>query len=92
MRQFKKKKSQFADLPEEFKDSVSSMNPIQVREEIAKVALAEEEMQRAKKADGDLAEKQEVLKYAMEPYRAGTKMNRLKIQFLRQVLSDRGAL
>lgn len=88
----KKNKDPFADLPGEWRESVSSMSREQIDDEIAKVAKNEDENLRAKKEDPDLQNLKWQVKEASAPYREGTKMNKLKIRYAIQVLGDKGAL
>jgi hypothetical protein len=82
----------FKDLPPEFKDAIAASSPEEIRKRICEVALNEEENQRLKAEDQDLAEKKEAAKLAGEQYSDGTKSNRLKIKFMRRCLEDKGAL
>ncbi len=84
------KKEKFAELPEEFKDAVAGMQEAQIRDRIAKVALDQAALMEAKDLDEDLAEKKEIANEAGAIYRDGTKMNKLKVEFCRQVLGDKG--
>jgi hypothetical protein len=83
-------KDPFEALNSDFKDAVAVMPEAEIRNRISEVAIANEELRKAKKDDQDLEEKREALKYANEPYREGEKLNRLKIQFCKRVLEDRG--
>jgi hypothetical protein len=89
MPKISKKKNKFADVPEEFRDAVAGMNEAQIRDRIAKVALDQAALLEAKADDQDLAEKREQAKEAGAGYREGTKLNKLKIEFCRQVLGDK---
>ncbi len=84
-----KKKDKFADVPEEFRDAVAGMQEPQIRDRIAKVSLDQAALIEAKGNDQDLAEKKEQAKEAGAIYREGTKLNKLKIEFCRQVLGDK---
>jgi len=84
------KKDKFADLSEEFKNGVASMDEAGIRAEITKVALAQAANLEAKDADQDLAEKKEAAKEAGAQYREATKANKAKVAWCRQVLSDKG--
>lgn len=83
-------KDKFKNLDEDFKDLVANMNEDEIRNKIAEVAIAQEELMNAKEDDQDLAEKAEAAKEAGAIYREGSKMNRMRIQFCKQVLEDRG--
>ena len=86
----KKEKNPFADLPVEFVDEMSMASESSIRERIAKVSLDDVALREAQAEDQDLAEKKEQAKLASEPYRLGFKANRLKIEFMKQVLQDKG--
>lgn len=86
----KKNKDPFADLPSEWRDSITAMGRESIDEEIAKVAKQEDENVRAKKDDPDLQNLKWQVKEASAPYREATKMNKLKISFAIQVLGDKG--
>jgi hypothetical protein len=83
-------KDPFADLPAEFKDKLASMNEVDIRKEVSKVALDEEENVRLKEEDLDLKALKEQVKEASKVYRESSKENRLKIKFARRVLEDQG--
>lgn len=83
------KKDKFADVPEEFRDAVAGMQEAQIRDRIAKVSLDQAALIEAKGNDQDLAAAKEQAKEAGAIYREGTKLNKLKIEFCRQVLGDK---
>lgn len=83
-------KDPFDALPEDFKDAMASASPELIKDTIAKVAMADADLRKAQEEDEDLASKKEQVKFASEPYREGFKMNRLKINYLKQVLEDKG--
>ena len=84
------KKDIFEDLPKEFKESVSGMKEAEIRDQITKVSLNQAALMEAKDADQDLTEKKEAAKEAGAQYREGTKVNKAKVAWCRQVLSDQG--
>ena len=86
------KKDKFADLPEEFKNSVAAMDEAGIRSELAKITLAQAANLQAKEQDQDLAEKKEAAKEAGAQYREATKMNKTKVNWCKQVLEDKGKL
>lgn len=90
MPRFGKKKSPFADLDQDFKDTVANMTDEEVKKRCAEVALAEHENRLAKKADVDLADKAAAAKFAGEQYREATKMNKLRIAYAHFILEARG--
>ena len=86
----KAQKDPFIDVPEEFKDAVAGMNVDEIKQRIAQVALDQVELMKAKKEDGDLLEKREAYKEAGMGYREGTKMNRVKIEYCKQMIDNKG--
>lgn len=84
------KKDIFADLSEEFKNSVAAMDETQIREQITKVTLAQVANLEAKDQDQDLAQKKEAYKEAGAQYREATKANKAKVLFCKRVLGDKG--
>jgi hypothetical protein len=90
MPRFAKEKNPYSDLPEEFKDAIESGSDDELRRKVAEVAFAEQENQRMKADDADLAEKKAAAKMAGEQYSDATKMNRLKIKYAHSVLEARG--
>lgn len=88
----RKKKDVFADLPEDFKNSVDGANDDKILDMLGEVAKSEEANLRAKEGDEDLKEKQEQAKFAGEGYAEATKANRLKRRYLYDVLRARGKI
>lgn len=88
----RKRKNPFDDLDTDFKSTIDNMTNEEVREKLAQVAIAEHQNIEAKKADQDLAEKQEQAKMAGEAYRECTKMNRLRTKYCYMMLESRGKL
>jgi len=88
----RQKKDPFADLDENFKEDILAMNEEEIRDRIATTALAQADLMAAKSEDQALKEKQEEYKEAGAVYREGTKMNKLRISYARQVLEDRGKI
>jgi hypothetical protein len=80
----------FDILDEDWKDKFAAATPDDINGEIAKVAKDQEALDKAKDEDQDLASLKEQVSTANEPYRDGKKANRAKIQWLVQVLGDRG--
>ena len=83
-------KELFEALEEEWKDKVSGSSPEEIKSEVAKVALAQAELMAAKELDEDLAGKKELYSEAGAVYRDGSKVNKEKIKYMRQVLGDKG--
>ena len=84
------KKDPFANLSDEFKDSMSAKSEEEIRKIISESAMNEVALLEAKKNDTHLQECVFAAKEAGEVYKNGSKENRAKIEFCRQVLSDRG--
>ncbi len=83
-------KDPFAQLDDDFKASANSMDEAEIRNTIAKVALNQAALQELKEQDTDLASKKEIAREAGTQYRDGTKENKAKILYLRQLLGDKG--
>jgi len=83
-------KDKFEDLDDDYKSAVAGMDEVAIRERIAKVSLDQASLMEAKELDADLKLKKEVSKEAGAIYREGTKMNKLRIEFARRVLGDKG--
>lgn len=84
------KKAPFADLDQDFKDTVANMSEEEIRKRISEVALNEHENREAKKKDMDLKEKQSAAKFAGAQYVEATKMNKLRIAYAHFILEGRG--
>lgn len=84
------KKDKFDILDAEFKNAVAGMDEVAIRKKISEIALNQVALLIAKENDQDLAEKKEAYSVAGEVYREGSKMNKVSIEFCRQVLSDKG--
>ncbi len=84
------KKDKFDSLDKDFQDKMAASTPEEIRGVIAQVALNQEELQKAKENDEDLANLKEQVALASEDYSSGTKMNRLRIQFAKRCLEDKG--
>lgn len=83
-------KSPYADLPEDWKNSMLSKDFASLDKELANVAKAEDENQRAKKDDVDLASLKAEVKEASAQYREATKTNKLKTRFLIETQETKG--
>ena len=62
------KKAPFADLDQDFKDTVANMSEEEISKRISEVALNEHENRENKKKDMDLKEKQSAAKFAGAQY------------------------
>lgn len=85
-----KEKDPFVEVPEEFKDAVAGMSIDEINARIAQVAKDQVDLMKAKKEDGDLLEKREAYKEAGVQYREGTKANRVKIEYCKQMIDNKG--
>lgn len=88
----KSKKDPFEGLDKEFRSAIEGSDETQIRSKIAEVAIAQAQLMDLKEEDMDLAEKQVLVKDAAEQYTDGTKQNKLKIKFAKQMLESRGKL
>ena len=86
----KKDKNEFADLPVGFKDELEGKDEVGIRALIAQVALDDVTLKLAQADDVDLQEKKLAAKAANSGYAAGFKENKLKIKYMRRLLSDGG--
>lgn len=84
------KKDKFADLDDDFKDNVAAKSEVEIRDLIAKTSLDQAALMEAKDLDMDFKMAKETAKEAGAVYREGTKANKLRIAFARQVLNGRG--
>jgi hypothetical protein len=88
----KQEKDPFEALPEEFRALVDDGTEEECRAAASKTALDQAELMSLKEDDQDLAEKLTASSMAGEVYRDGTKLNKLKIKYIRQTLKSRGRL
>lgn len=86
----KEKKNKFDDLPQEWKDALDGASLEELKTKVADVAKTEVLNQSAMKADQDLNEKKELVKEASAGYRDLTKLNKLKLAYLTQMMADKG--
>jgi DUF438 domain-containing protein len=85
-----KQLKKFAKLDEGWRSDQLSKQTPDIFKTISATAIANVQLDIAKDLDEDLARLQDEFKTAGEGYKLGRKENNLKIQFLVQVLSDRG--
>lgn len=90
MKKQKAAKDPFANLDDDFKDAILQGSEEAVRSGASKVALDQEELMSAKEEDEDLKQAMAAASVASAVYREGTKMNKLRIKFIRSVLRSRG--
>jgi hypothetical protein len=86
----RKKKAEFEDLDQGFKDEAAAMSDDQIKVRLAAIAIAQHELSVAKKADADLEAKRQEYQVAGEIYREGTKHNKMRTAYLYQILEGRG--
>lgn len=85
-------KDPFESLNSDFKDAVAQSSREEIQHRIAEVAIYDADLRKKKKEDGHLKECAEAYKDASEIYREGFKSNKLKIEFMKRVLEDKGGL
>lgn len=83
-------KDPFAKLDSDFKDGIASMGEAEIRDRIAKITLDNAAIQEKKKDDSDLKAKLSEARDAGAVYRDAAKMNKLRIEYCRRVLGDKG--
>lgn len=84
------KKDKFDDLDKDFKEEAEKLDEGQLRTKISEIALNQEALMEAKEQDQDLAQKKEQAKEAGAVYREGSKANKLRVRYLRQMLDAKG--
>jgi hypothetical protein len=87
---FKKNTDPFSDLDSDWRDAVTNSSREEIERRVAKVALDDNELRKLKKEDEHLKECAEQYKDAGATYREGFKQNKLKIEFLKRALDDKG--
>lgn len=83
-------KDSYAELDSDFKLEVANLDELGIRKRIAAIALNQVALNVAMKEDIDLADRKAAAKEAGLVYKEGTKANKLRIAFCRQVLEDMG--
>lgn len=84
------KKNKFDDLDSSFKDGAAAMSEEQIHATLVTVSLNHAALMAAKADDEALKEAKGRASEAGAVYRDGSKQNRLKTDYLRQILGDRG--
>lgn len=87
---FKKNTDPFSDLPADWRDAAATLSRDEIQFRIAKVAMDDSDLRKMKKDDMHLKECAEAYKDASAQYREGFKTNKLKIEFLKRALDDKG--
>lgn len=85
-----KDKDKFDLLEQDWRDAVMGMEAEDIKSRVAEIALNQSELMHAKKEDQDLIEKKEAYSDASAIYREGTKVNKLKIDFMKAILDGMG--
>jgi hypothetical protein len=85
-----KQYKRFKKLDEEWRQEQLGATTEDLFGKITKTAMDDFQLAMAKDFDEDLAKLKEQVKVAQEPYSEGKKANKLRIEFLIQVLEDRG--
>jgi ppGpp synthetase/RelA/SpoT-type nucleotidyltranferase len=85
-----KVKDPWAGLENEFRDATMQSSPDEIRKRITEAALNQVALMEARKVDGDLIACRHALQAAGASYVAGTKRNRLKIEFCKATLASKG--
>lgn len=83
-------KDPFADLSQDFRDAVDAADRVEIRKTVAQVALDQAELMEAQALDEDFSNAKAAASEAGAVYREGTKINRLKIKYAKQVLEGKG--
>ena len=85
-------KNKFDELDEDFKADVDNFDEAQARSKLAQIALDHAELMEAKGNDEDLKEKREAAKEANAIYSEGSKMNKLRTEYIRERMRAMGKL
>ena len=86
----KQPKDPWADLSPEFRDAVEQGTEAEIRSKLADTALNTQTLLDAQEQDLDLQEKKIAAKEANAVYADGLKENKLKVKFMKRVLTSRG--
>lgn len=91
MANFKKtEKDPFEILDSDWKDAVNAESVDEIKKRVAKIALDQCDLMRAKKEDQDLAEKRELYVEAGAQYKEGTTANKKRIEYCRMIIENKG--
>jgi hypothetical protein len=83
------KKDEFDALSLDEKDMIASLKGEDLVAYVAKVAMDQAELMKAKEDDQDLAEKKTVAREAGAVYREGTRANKARIGLAKRIMEDR---
>lgn len=84
------KKDKFDSLDSDFKEAVAQSSTDEIRRRVSEIAILEVTEKQILKQDPAVLEAKEKLKNVMEPYRESLKAYRLKIEWCKRVLDDKG--
>jgi hypothetical protein len=84
------KKDPFDALDTDEKDKLAAMAPDDIKGYIARVAMDQENLLKARDEDQDLQEKKEAASEAGAIYKEGSKRNRLRTKYAMRCLGDKG--
>lgn len=77
------------DISPEFADAAPNMTNAQLKDKLVEMAKFDEELEEAKKNDGDLAERKAAYDAAKESYTEPLKANRVKRKYVLEILGSR---
>jgi hypothetical protein len=83
-------KDPFADLSEDFRNTVDAQSRDDIKRTICQVTLDQLDLLDAQKDDADYQSLKEQFREAGAIYREGTKANSLKIKYAKQTLEGKG--
>lgn len=83
-------KDPYAEVPQEFRDTMMAADDKTINEKIAEIAKNNAALQEAKDQDQDLKDKKAAASEAGAVYREGAKACKQKIKYLRDILAGRG--
>lgn len=85
-----KVKDPYAEVPQEFRDSMMSADEKVLNDKIAEIAKNGAALEEAKEKDEDLKAAKEAAKVCGAVYREAAKANKQKIKYIRDILAGRG--
>lgn len=88
----RKARDPWAALPSEFRDAVMQGSEEELHKKLVETTLAQQALLDAKQKDEDYQRAKTAFGVAGAVYREGTKVNGLKVKFIKQTLEGRGRL
>lgn len=85
-----KKADKFADLEDAFKDAVRQSASDEIKKRITELALFDIDYKKTMKNDPDVLQARQALKDLVQPYRDDIKATKLKLEFCKQILEEKG--